>query len=47
MTNEYLKKTNIKICKKCGNGVVLGTGCNKMKCRCGYRFCIQCGSENA
>lgn len=27
--------------------VIRDTGCFKMKCRCGYRFCFKCGSENA
>ena len=38
---------NIKRCRRCGNGVELQSGCLKMKCLCGYRFCYQCGSENA
>lgn len=38
---------NIKSCRRCGNGIELSDGCLKMKCRCGYRFCFQCGSENA
>ena len=47
LMKEYLKKSNIRICKKCGNGIVKSSGCNKMKCRCGYRMCYVCGSENA
>ena len=38
---------NIKSCRRCGNGIELSDGCLKMKCRCGYRFCFQCGAENA
>ena len=38
---------NIKRCRRCGNGVELEDGCLKMKCICGYRFCYQCGAENA
>jgi len=38
---------NVKRCRRCGNGVELLEGCLKMKCICGYRFCYQCGSENA
>lgn len=38
---------NVKRCRRCGNGVELQSGCLKMKCLCGYRFCYQCGSENA
>jgi len=37
----------IRTCRRCGNGVELADGCLKMKCRCGYRFCFKCGSENA
>lgn len=46
-TEDYLKKSNIRICKRCGNGIVKAAGCNKMKCRCGYRMCYVCGVENA
>lgn len=38
---------DVKRCRRCGNGVELKSGCLKMKCICGYRFCYQCGSENA
>lgn len=37
----------IRTCRRCGNGVELADGCLKLKCRCGYRFCFECGSENA
>lgn len=47
LTEEYLKRSTIRKCRRCGNGVVKASGCLKMKCRCGYRFCFQCGSENA
>jgi hypothetical protein len=42
-----LAELNIRVCRRCGSGVELASGCLKMKCRCGYRFCFQCGSENA
>ena len=44
---EYVARSNIRACRRCGNGVVKSSGCNKMKCRCGYRFCYVCGKENA
>ena len=40
-------ENNICICRRCGNGIEHSSGCYKMKCRCGYRFCVKCGSENA
>ena len=44
---EYVRSSNIRTCGRCGNAVVKSSGCNKMKCRCGYRFCFECGVENA
>jgi hypothetical protein len=44
---EYMRTSNIRVCARCQNAVVKSSGCNKMKCRCGYRFCFVCGSENA
>ena len=38
---------NVRRCGRCGNAVLKASGCDKMKCRCGYRFCYQCGAENA
>ena len=38
---------NIRTCRRCGNAIESSGGCLKMKCRCGYRFCFECGSENA
>jgi hypothetical protein len=48
-TDEALAALNIRVCRRCGSGVEHQNGsCLKMKCpRCGYRFCFQCGSENA
>lgn len=43
----FMERSNIKICKRCRQGVVKEVGCDKVKCRCGYRFCWVCGSENA
>ena len=47
LTDESLLKCGIRVCRRCGEGVELASGCYKMKCRCGYRFCFVCGSENA
>ena len=44
---EYLEKSKIRICGGCGQGIVKKSGCSKMKCRCGYKFCYTCGSKNA
>eukprot|EP01041_Mallomonas_annulata_P011948 gene11947-25033_t len=46
-TCAYLVNINVKYCKKCRTGVVKESGCDKMKCRCGYKFCYKCGSENS
>ena len=34
-------------CDKCKSYMALSGGCNKIKCRCGYRFCYVCKSPNA
>ena len=47
LTLEFMKSSNIRVCARCHAGVTKASGCDKMKCRCGYRFCYQCGSENA
>jgi hypothetical protein len=39
--------SGIVICGRCGNGILHAGGCNKMMCRCGFRFCAVCGRENA
>jgi len=44
--HNYIQSSNVKLCARCGNGVVKSSGCDKMKCRCGYRFCYSCGAEN-
>lgn len=40
-------EAGIRICPRCKNGITRSSGCGKMKCRCGYRMCYECGSENA
>ena len=44
---KLMKKYKVRRCARCGSGVQKAHGCNKMMCRCGYRFCYVCGSENA
>lgn len=44
---QILNTMGIKLCRRCGQGVVKEVGCHKLKCRCGYRFCWVCESENA
>eukprot|EP00754_Rhynchopus_humris_P050861 Rhum_TRINITY_DN9197_c0_g2::Rhum_TRINITY_DN9197_c0_g2_i1::g.32055::m.32055 len=45
---EYLKDNeNIRPCPQCGEAVEKAFGCDKMKCRCGYRFCFVCLAPNA
>mmetsp|Transcript_2248 Transcript_2248/g.3329 ORF Transcript_2248/g.3329 Transcript_2248/m.3329 type:complete len:314 (-) Transcript_2248:1057-1998(-) len=48
LTKKYLKTHQTRQCKRCSAWVSKQAGgCYKMKCRCGYRFCFVCGSENA
>jgi len=44
---KLMEKYKVRRCARCGSGVQKAHGCNKMMCRCGYRFCYVCGSENA
>lgn len=46
-TLAFLQRSGMRICKQCKGGVLKSSGCDKMKCRCGYRFCYHCGAENA
>ena len=39
--------SDVRICARCTTPVLKASGCSKMKCRCGYRFCFECGVENA
>jgi hypothetical protein len=47
LTRAYLESSEMRICRRCNNGVWKSSGCHKMQCRCGYRFCYHCGIENA
>ncbi|GMH59166.1 hypothetical protein TrLO_g15026 [Triparma laevis f. longispina] len=39
--------SKIRKCGGCGEGVLKKEGCNKILCRCGYKFCFKCGDEGA
>lgn len=47
LTAETLLQLDIRICRRCKQGVEKSSGCDKFMCRCGYKFCYQCGIENA
>jgi E3 ubiquitin-protein ligase RNF144 len=39
---------DVRQCPKCRAWIEKDQGtCDKMQCRCGYRFCFQCGAEDA
>lgn len=46
---KYCKqqKNKYRRCHQCGIMVEKLSGCDKMTCRCGAKFCFQCGSINA
>ncbi len=46
-TQIYMEVSGAKQCKKCNIYMQMTHGCFKMKCRCGYRFCYKCDTENA
>ena len=46
-SRQYLRDAGVRRCDRCGSGVVKASGCDKMKCRCGYQFCYQCGTKDA
>ncbi|GKU05163.1 e3 ubiquitin-protein ligase arih1 [Fusarium langsethiae] len=39
------KSTGWKRCGKCGHLIEKSTGCNHMRCLCGYQFCYSCGKN--
>ena len=43
----FMKESGIRECMQCGMAVMKESGCDKMKCRCGYKFCYICGIKDA
>ena len=48
-SESYFKdpSSGVKRCVKCTIPIAMTYGCFKMQCRCGYRFCWQCGIPDA
>lgn len=46
-TARFLKESKVRTCSRCGVRVLKSEGCDKMMCRCGYKFCYACGSPGA
>lgn len=46
-TRDYLRTAGIRRCARCGAGVVKASGCDKMRCLCGYEFCYVCLAPGA
>jgi Ring finger domain/IBR domain, a half RING-finger domain len=46
LTRQYLA-SRAKPCPGCGAYIEKTEGCDKMECLCGYRFCFNCGAQNA
>jgi hypothetical protein len=44
---KIVENNNFRDCKRCGIKIEKESGCDKIKCRCGFRFCYHCGAENA
>lgn len=42
---EWSKGKNVKQCKQCRRFIELVSGCNHMRCRCGFDFCFRCGEK--
>ena len=39
------RKGKWKLCPRCGAWIERESGCDAMKCRCGQKFCFQCGRK--
>ncbi|KAJ8604834.1 hypothetical protein CTAYLR_001045 [Chrysophaeum taylorii] len=39
--------SSLRVCERCGDGIVKASGCDKVACRCGFRFCWACGARDA
>ena len=47
LTQQFLRDAGFRSCGQCSALIEKAEGCNKMQCRCGYRFCFACGCEGA
>lgn len=47
-TRKFMSSSaTIRVCVMCKVGVERREGCAKMQCRCGFRFCFECGEPGA
>ena len=48
LTAADIAKLGVKQCPSCREGVEkIRRTCNKMSCRCGYKFCFKCGAKDS
>ena len=45
--SAFASSNQLKACPQCKVWLEKSEGCDKMQCRCGYRFCYACGSPDA
>lgn len=46
LTMQWLDEHTVP-CGVCGSRIEKESGCDKIECLCGYRFCFRCGAANA
>eukprot|EP00050_Salpingoeca_kvevrii_P004138 m.243598 g.243598 ORF g.243598 m.243598 type:complete len:353 (-) comp10951_c1_seq1:236-1294(-) len=45
--DDYVASAGIRKCPRCKTPIEKSDGCDKMKCRCGFKFCYACGTVGA